>query len=138
MCIRDSTNQSQDVDLILTSANNLYEGVTQVEVENFYGKMKNPADDKPISYGLNSKLVKENGVITEKVYKIVGMYDAAIQRIVFWLEEAAQVAENTKQQKTILTLIDFYRTGNLRTYDDYSVLWVEDLLSQVDLSLIHI
>lgn len=126
------TNQAQDVDLILTSANNLYEGVTQVEVENFYGKMKNPADDKPISYGLNSKLVKENGVITEKVYKIGGMYDAAIQRIVFWLEKAAQVAENTKQQKTILTLIDFYRTGNLRTYDDYSVLWVEDLLSQVD------
>lgn len=126
------TNQAQDVDLILTSANNLYEGVTQVEVENFYGKMKNPADDKPISYGLNSKLVKENGVITEKVYKIGGMYDAAIQRIVFWLEKAAQVAENTEQQKTILTLIDFYRTGNLKTYDDYSVLWVEDLLSQVD------
>lgn len=126
------TNQAQGVDLILTSANNLYEGVTQDEVESFYGQMKNPADDKPISYGLNSKLVKENGVLTEKVYKIGGMYDAAIQRIVFWLEKAAQVAENAEQQKTILTLIDFYRTGNLKTYDDYSVLWVEDLLSQVD------
>ena len=126
------TNQAQGVDLILTSANNLYEGVNQAEVESFYGSMKNPADDKPISYGLNSKLVKENGVIKEKVYRVGGMYDAAIQRIVFWLERAAQVAENTEQQKTIETLITFYKTGDLKTYDDYSVLWVEDLLSQVD------
>ena len=126
------TNQAQGVDLILTSANNLYEGVNQAEVENFYAKMKNPADDKPISYGLNSKLVKEDGVIKEKVYRVGGMYDAAIQRIVFWLEKAAQVAENETQQKTIETLITFYRNGDLKTYDDYSVLWVEDLLSQVD------
>lgn len=126
------TNQAEGVDLILTSANNLYEGVNQSEVESFYAKMKNPADEQPISYGLNSKLIKENGVIKEKVYKIGGMYDAAIQRIVFWLEKAAEVAENKEQQKTIETLIEFYKTGDLKTYDDYSVLWVEDLLSQVD------
>ncbi len=126
------TNQAQGVDLILSSANNLYEGVTQSEVESFYGNMKNPTDNKPISYGLNSKLMKENGVIIEKTYKVGGMYDAAIQRIVFWLGKAAQVAENNEQQKTIETLIEFYKTGNLKTYDDYSVLWVEDLVSQVD------
>lgn len=126
------TNQAQNVDLILTSANNLYEGVNQQEVENFYAIMKNPADDKPISYGLNSKLVKENGVLKEKIYRVGGMYDAAIQRIVSWLSKAAQVAENKEQQKTIETLIDFYKTGDLKIYDDYSVLWVEDLLSQVD------
>ena len=126
------TNQAQNVDLILTSANNLYEGVNQQEVEDFYAKMKNPADDKPISYGLNSKLVKENGVLQEKIYRVGGMYDAAIQRIVSWLSKAAQIAENKEQQKTIETLITFYKTGDLKTYDDYSVLWVEDLLSQVD------
>lgn len=126
------TNQAQGVDLIKTSANNYYEGVTQPEVEAFYGKMKIPNDSTPVSYGLNSKLVKENGVLTEKTYKIGGLYSAAISRIVGWLEKAKTVAENDKQLDVISSLIDFYRTGDLKKYDEYSINWVEDLHSQVD------
>ena len=126
------TNQAQGVDLIKTSANNYYEGVTQQEVEDFYGKMKNPADSTPISYGLNSKLVKRNGVLTEETYKVGGLYSAAITRIVGWLEKAAKVTENDKQLDVISSLIEFYRTGDLKKYDEYSIHWVEDLLSQVD------
>lgn len=125
-------NQAAGVDLVKTSAVNFYEGVTQEEVESFYNKMKDPKDNTPISYGLNSKVVKENGALTEQVYKIGGMYSAAIQRIVNWLEKAATVAENDKQKQVILSLIDFYQTGDLKKFDDYSVLWVHDLDSQVD------
>jgi len=125
-------NQTAGVDLVKTSAVNFYEGVTQEEVESFYNKMKDPKDNTPISYGLNSKVVKENGTLTEQVYKIGGMYSAAIQRIVNWLEKAANVAENDKQKQVILSLIDFYQTGDLKKFDDYSVLWVHDLDSQVD------
>lgn len=127
------TNQADGVDLIQTSGNNYYgEGVTQKEVEEFYGKMKDPTDPHPISYGLNSKLVKENGKLVEKTYKIGGLYSQAISRIVNWLEKAAQVAENDKQKAVINTLIDYYKTGDLRTFDEYAILWVEDLASQVD------
>ena len=127
------TNQAQGVDLIKTSANNYYgDNVSQAEVEAFYGKMKNPNDSTPISYGLNSKLVKENGVLVEKTYKVGGLYSAAIVRIVDQLKKAAQVAENDKQKDVINTLIAFYTTGNLKTYDDYSIKWVEDLASQID------
>lgn len=127
------TNQAQGVDLILTSANNYYgENVTQAEVEAFYDKMKDPKDNTPISYGLNSKLVKENGVLVEKTYKVNGLYSAAIKRIVSWLEKAENVAENAKQKEVIASLISFYKTGDLKTYDDYSIKWVKDLDSQVD------
>ena len=126
------TNQAEGVDLILTSANNYYEGVTQAEVESFYAKMKDPNDNTPISYGLNSKLVKENGVLVEKTYKVGGMYGVTIEHIISWLEKAATVAENKKQRDVILTLIDFYKTGDLKTYDKYCIKWVEDLDSQVD------
>jgi dipeptidyl-peptidase III len=127
------TNQADGVDLIQTSGNNYYgEGVTQKEVEDFYGKMKDPNDPRPISYGLNSKLVKENGKLVEKTYKVGGLYSAAISRIVGWLEKAAQVAENDKQKAVINTLIDYYKSGDLRTFDKYAILWVEDLASQVD------
>jgi len=127
------TNQAEGVDLIKTSANNYYgDGVTQDEVEAFYGKMKNPNDSTPVSYGLNSKLVKENGVLVEKTYKVGGLYSAAITRIIGWLEKAAAVAENDKQKDVINTLIDFYKTGDLKTYDEYSIKWVEDLASQID------
>ncbi len=126
------TNQAEGVDLILSSANNYYEGVTQAEVEAFYAKMKNPNDNTPISYGLNSKLVKENGVLVEKTYKVGGMYGKTIEQIIVWLEKAASVAENNKQRDVILTLIDFYKTGNLKTYDDYCIKWVKDLDSQID------
>jgi dipeptidyl-peptidase-3 len=126
------TNQAQGVDLIKTSASNYYEGVSQAEVEAFYGKMKNPADSTPVSYGLNSKLVKKNGVITEETYKEGGLYGAAITRIVGWLKKAATVTENDKQLDMISSLIDFYKTGDLKKYDEYSINWVEDLNSQVD------
>jgi len=116
------TNQAEGVDLIKTSANNYYgDNVSQAEVEAFYGKMKDPNDNTPVSYGLNSKLVKENGVLVEKTYKVGGMYGSAISRIVGWLEKAAAVAENDKQKDVINSLIDFYKTGNLKTYDEYSI-----------------
>ena len=101
-------------------------------MEAFYGKMKNPKDSTPVSYGLNSKLVKEHGVLVEKTYKVGGLYGAAISRIVSWLEKAAKVTENDKQLDVISSLIAFYKTGDLKTYDEYSIHWVEDLQSQVD------
>lgn len=125
-------NQAADVDLVKTSAVNFYEGVTEKEVDDYYNKMKDPNDHTPISYGLNSKVVKENGKVTEKFYKIGGMYSETIQRIVNWLEKATNVAENEQQKQVILSLIDFYKTGDLKQFDDYSVLWVKDLDSQVD------
>lgn len=125
-------NQTAGVDLVQTSAVNFYEGVTEKEVDAFYNKMKDPNDNTPVSYGLNSKVVKENGVVAEQVYKIGGMYSPAIERVVKWLEKAANVAENDKQKQVILSLIDFYKTGSLKKYDDYSVLWVQDLDSRID------
>lgn len=126
------TNQEPGVDLILTSANNYYEGVTQAEVENFYARMKDPNDNTPVSYGLNSKLVKENGQLVEKTYKVGGMYSAALERIVGWLEKAAAVAENDKQREVIETLIAFNRNGDLKTFDEYAIKWVQDVESQID------
>ncbi len=127
------TNQAEGVDLIRTSANNYYgEGVSQSEVESFYGKMKNPNDSTPVSYGLNSKLVKKDGVLVEETYKVGGLYSAAITKIIGWLEKTATVTENDKQKDVINTLIDFYKTGNLKTYDEYSIKWVKDLASQID------
>lgn len=125
-------NQEDGTDMVMTSACNFYDGVTQSEVEQFYTAMANPKDNQPISYGLNTKLVKENGRITEKVWKVGGMYGPALEQAVFWLEKAASVAENDHQRRTILTLVEYYKTGDLRTFDQYNVLWVEDTLSQVD------
>lgn len=128
------TTQSGDQDLIQASANNYYgEGLTQKEVEDFYASQKSdPTDMTPISYGLNSRLVKENGQIQEKVWKVGGLYSPAIEAIVAELEKAIPFAENKTQKKTIETLIDYYRTGDLRTFDAYSILWVEDTASEVD------
>ena len=125
-------NQAPGEDLILTSANNYYLGVTQAEVEAFYEKMKNLADERPVQYGLNSRLVKENGKIVEQVWKIDGMYSPAIEKIVFWLEKAATEAENEQQKAVINKLASHYRTGCLREYDEYSILWLKDLESLVD------
>jgi dipeptidyl-peptidase-3 len=125
-------NQASGADIVATSAVNFYEGVTQKEVEDFYNAMKNPADNAPISYGLNSKTVKENGVITEQVWKSGGMYGKAIERITGWLEKATTVAENDQQKNVIGTLISYYRTGDLKTFDDYSIQWVADTASRVD------
>ena len=128
------TTQSGDQDLIQASANNYYgEGLTQKEVEDFYASQKSdPTDTTPISYGLNSRLVKENGQIQEKVWKVGGLYSPAIEAIVAELEKAISFAENKAQKETIETLIDYYRTGDLRTFDAYSILWVEDTSSEVD------
>ena len=126
------TNQADGVDLIATSANNYYEGVTQKEVENYYARLKNPKDLTPVMYGLNSKMVKEKGKLVEKTYKVGGLYSPAIEKIVFWLEKASAVAENAKQKASIDALIQYYRSGDLKDFDTYSILWVEDLQSRVD------
>ena len=126
------TNQAAGVDLIETSACNYYDGVTQAEAEDFYGKMKDPNDAEPISYGLNSKLVKRDGVVQEDVYKVGGLYTEAIEKIVYWLEKAKNVAENDAQRAVIEKLIEYYNTGNLRTFDEYAILWVGDTASQID------
>lgn len=125
-------NQTDGQDLIQTSANNYYDGVTQAEVEQFYAAMKDPKDTTPISYGLNSRLVKKDGKIQEEVYKIGGRYSAAIEKIVENLKKAEAVAENDQQKACINKLIEYYTTGNLKTFDEYSILWVEDVVSTVD------
>jgi len=119
-------------DLITNSACNFYENITQAEAEKYYESLTDKNSENPISYGLNSKLVKENGKIVEKVYKIDGMYTAAIEKIVFWLEKAKGVAENDNQKAGFEKLISYYKTGDLKTWDDYNVLWVKDLASSVD------
>ena len=126
-------NQAAGQDLILTSANNMYgEGVTQPEVEAFFEAMKKPGDETPISYGLNSRVVKENGKLVEQRYMIGGLYSDAIEHIVANLDSAAAYAENPAQKQIINSLIDFYRTGDLATFDKYSIEWAEDTASQVD------
>lgn len=124
-------NQASNADIVVTSGVNFYEGVTQKEVESFYNSMKKPGDHTPISYGLNSKVIKKDGVVTEEVWKIDGMYGKAIERIVGWLEKASSVA-NKEQIVIINSLIDFYKTGDLKTFDDYSIKWANDTTSRVD------
>ncbi len=119
-------------DMIKTSANNFYENISQQEAEEFYLKLADTANPKPISDGLNSKLVKENGEILEKVWKIGGMYSDAIENIVFWLQQAATVAENPIQKATLSKLVDFYKTGDLTKFDEYNILWLQDTESIVD------
>lgn len=125
-------NQADGEDLVLTSACNYYEGVTQAEAEAFYGAMKDPNDATPISYGLNSRLVKENGEVKEKVWKVGGLYGEALSKIVYWLEKAKGVAETAEQKAVIEKLIAFYQTGDLKTFDEYAILWVKDLNSRID------
>lgn len=125
-------NQAEGQDLILTSANNLYEGVNQAEVEKFYNALKDTTDATPVSWGLNTRLVKENGKIVEQTYKVGGLYSEAITRIVELLGKAAQYAENETQRGVINKLIEYYTTGNLKTYDEYSIAWVEDTSSRID------
>ncbi len=121
-------------DLIQESATNFYDGVTQSEVEQFYAAQiaKDGESETPISYGLNSKLVKVNGKMTEEVYKIGGLYSKSIEKIVFWLTKAKDVAENPIQKKHIELLIHYYQTGDLKTWDEYNVVWVKDTESLVD------
>ena len=125
-------NQADGEDLVLTSASNYYDGVTQQEAEAFYNALKNPKDETPVSYGLNSRLVKEDGKIIEKVWKVGGLYTQAIEKIVYWLKKAEGVAEDDAQKAAIGKLIEYYETGDLKTFDEYAILWVKDLNSRVD------
>ena len=125
-------NQADGEDLVLTSASNYYDGVTQAEAEAFYGKMKNPNDTMPVMFGMNSRLVKENGKVQEKVWKSGGLYGQAIDKIIYWLEKALTVAENDKQKAVIEKMIQFYKDCDLKTFDEYAILWVKDLDSRVD------
>lgn len=127
-------NQDGTQDVVATSAGNLYgDGVTQKEVEAFYEAMKDPKDTTPISYGLNAKVVKDkDGKLKEEVYCLNGLYGPAISQIIYWLDNAKSVAENDAQKAYITALIDFYITGDLRTFDEYSILWAEDTKSDVD------
>lgn len=125
-------NQADGEDLVMTSAANYYEGVTQDEAEKFYAMQKVAADPHPVMYGMNSRLVKKVGVLQEEVWKLDGMYGEAIQKIIFWLEKAETVAENEAQREVIRLLIDFYRTGDLKTFDTYSIAWLKDTNSKVD------
>ena len=125
-------NQADGEDLVLTSAANYYEGVTQKEAEDFYAALKAPDDEQPVMYGMNSRLVKENGTVKEQVWKIGGMYDTALRKIVGWLEKAEDVAENDAQRQVIRLLIDFYHTGDLKIFDAYSIAWLKDTDSMVD------
>ena len=126
-------NQDSSVDVILNSANNYYgENITQKEVEDYYNAMKDPNDKTPVSHGLNSRLVKKDGKLIEEIYKVGGLYSPAIEKIVYWLEEATKYAENEQQKLVINLLIDYYKTGCLKKYDEYSIEWVRDTESLVD------
>lgn len=125
-------NQADGEDLVITSAANYYEGVTQDEAEKFYALQKTLGSFHPVMYGMNSRLVKKNGVLQEEVWKLDGMYGEAIAKIITWLEKAETVAESKAQCEVIRLLIDFYRTGDLKTFDAYSIAWLKDTDSKVD------
>lgn len=126
-------NQTDGQDLIKTSACNYYgEGVTQAEAEEFYAKMKKPGEAEPVMYGLNSRLVKEGGKLKEKVWRQGGLYGTAIDKIVYWLDKARKYSESEQQTKVIDKLVEYYKTGNLKTFDDYCIEWVRDTASRVD------
>lgn len=123
---------SMNIDNVKASTNNFYEGVTLAEVEAYYNARIDKNDEKPISWGLNSKLVKENGKLVERVWKVGGMYGTAIEQIVYWLEKAITVAENDKQKRALELLVEYYKTGDLKKWDEYNIAWVEDTESRLD------
>lgn len=127
---RISTNPEGD--LIKESANNFYAGVTQAEVLNYYQKVKKENDPTPISYGLNSQLIKENGKLAEKFWKVGGMYSEAIEKIVYWLGKAQELSETETQKEALELLIRFYQTGDLRLFDEYSIIWTQETQSSTD------
>ena len=123
---------SQDGDIVLASSVNFYEGVNREEVEEYYASIADPSDRHPVSYGLNSKVVKENGQVVEKVWKADGLYGPAIEKICAELALARQVAENDIQKKALGLLIEYYRTGDLRKWDEFNIEWVKDTIGTVD------
>jgi dipeptidyl-peptidase-3 len=124
--------QDSNVDLVVNSAVNFYDGVTQAEVEHYYQGVIDKTDETPVSYGLNTRVVKKDGKIVEEAAKIDGLYGPAIAKIVSWLEKAAGVAENDQQKQVIEALIAYYRTGDLEQFDAYNILWVRDTASLID------
>ena len=125
--------RSGEEDIIRNSSVNFYEGeITKQEVEDFYDRQKVKEDPIPVSYGLNSKLIKRDGDLHEEVYRVDGLYGKAIQAIIGWLEKANEAAENDRQRAYTSKLIDYYRTGDLKTWDEYNILWVQDVDSHVD------
>ncbi len=125
-------NQADGEDLVLTSANNMYEGVTQNEVENYYARLRNPNDPTPVMWGLNCRVAKIDGRVVEQPYVADGLYGKAITKIVYYLGKAKEFAENDGQRAYIDKLIEFYRTGSLKAFDDYSILWAEETKGDVD------
>ena len=126
-------NLNPKADQIKGSATNYYaQELTQKEVEDYYASIVDPEDPRPVSHGLNSKLVRENGRLREKIWKLGGMYTKAIEKIIFWLKKAAQIAETSQQKAALEKLIEYYQSGELKTFDEYNVLWVEDTSSHVD------
>jgi dipeptidyl-peptidase-3 len=128
-------NLDPDDDIISSSANNYYNAVSQDEVEKFYLEMKDPKDPTPIWYGLNSRLTKEKGKVFEKTWKLNGLYGSAIKEIIYWLEQAKDVAENDAQKEELEILIDYYRTGDLKTWDKYNIAWVSN--TEIDIDYIN-
>ena len=129
--MKKKTNQAAGVDLLLTSANNYYEGLTQAEAEAWYNAHKDTSDE-PLWIGLNAKLVKRDGKIEEQTYKVGGLYAEALEKVVFWLEKAKEVAENEQQKKVIEELITYNQTGDLAAFNRYAIAWVQDIDSRVD------
>lgn len=131
----DAKRISQDAsgDMVALSSNNLYEGLTQVEVEQFYTQLIDKNDSTPVMYGLNSKLLKDDGEIIEKQYKVGGMYTQAIEKMVYWLQKAVEVSEDENQKKSLSKLIEYYQTGDLEKFDEYNIAWVSDTASVVDI-----
>ena len=125
-------NLDAEGDLITSSACNFYKGITQQDAEDFYNAMKDPDDERPISLGLNSRLVKTGDRVEEEVYRVGGLYSGPIQHIIQWLEKASTVAETIQQKSSILMLVEYYRTGDLKTFDEYNVMWVNELDARVD------
>ncbi|WP_256012642.1 dipeptidyl peptidase 3 [Desertivirga xinjiangensis] len=123
-------NQAPDIDNVKASSNNFYEGVTQKEVEDFYAKFETKGNAP--SWGLNSKVLKQNGKLVEKTWKIGGMYGPAIEKIVFWLEKAIPFAENAQQKDALQKLVKYYRSGYLKDFDEYNIAWVADTASRID------
>jgi dipeptidyl-peptidase-3 len=122
----------EGADIVAESAINMYEDVTQREVESFYSGKTNPHDLNPVSLGLNSKVIKKNGKLVEKVYKSGGLYGPPIDRIIFWLEKAMNYSASDAQRKAIVLLIDFYKTGDLKLWDEFNIQWVQDGEPEVD------
>lgn len=125
-------NMDEGVDVVKESACNFYDGVTQKDVEDFYKKQSANDDDEPVSHGLNTTLVKSDGALTEHVWKTGGLYGAAIEHIVFWLNKAKKYAQNDKQRQYIETLVDYYTTGDLETFNKYCIEWVQEHSSDID------